>query len=142
MRKKTIFAAALALFALFAVVSCNRYEKVPENAPFVVSCSVEDGWSDGAGAVMTLLVEDGSVNGDCILSLSITDTASGRGVSDYRIETSGGNILAPGDRWAFGRDGLASFIVAGLPAGSYHLSATVTRWYHSATAEADFCIND
>lgn len=126
-----------AVFGIMA--SCNRYEKVVENSPFIIRCNVLNENVVGDVALV-VSISEGTVKGDCSLSLSIKDAASGDEVSGYQVYTSGGTVLQEGDEWSFDSDGDARFIIRGLGRGNYRLKALVTRWYHSASAEADFTI--
>ncbi len=118
-------------------VSCKRYEVASENSPFAVSCSVFDG-SVNEGVNFTLSVVEGHTGGDCLLRTSIQEAESGHVVGGYLVKSGGGSVIGDGDKWSFDKDGMASFVLTGLPKGSYVIHVSVIRWYHSATAEASF----
>lgn len=132
----------LSAFALVAALlcGCERYEQVPENSAFQVTCDIKDG-TVANGAVMTISVSRGATSGACTLDLSLKEKNSG-GTPSYRVLANGRTSLDEGAYWAFDGNGEAMFQITGLPAGTYHVVASVNRWYHSASCESDFVINN
>ena len=130
-----------AILAGVLIVACNQYEKVPENSPFIVSCSVSNGTATH-GADVEFSIVDGSIKGDCRLNLTLKNTLTGQEVVGYQLRTPNGTVIDNEDTWSFDKDGVADFVLTGLSSGSYLLRATIVRWYHSATAEANFTITN
>lgn len=129
---KAIIISVLAVVA----AACERYQTVPENSPFLVMCTVNDG-TISDGAMMNLAIAQGAVSGECQLSLSLKEKETGASPS-YRIMANGRTQIGETDSWSFDENGLAKFVIMDLPTGKYHLKINVRRWYHSASAEADF----
>lgn len=137
MRKITTYFTLIAV-ALLCAVSCEKYQVVEENSSFAIECAVSDGTVND-GAEMTLSLQRGVIPGASVLSLSLKEEGSGA-TPEYRLFLNGRTAVSSTDAWSFDESGKAHFTIAGLPAGVYHVSATVKRWYHSATAEASFVI--
>lgn len=117
----------LSVFCLAGLSACEKYEKVPENYPFLIRAEAE---ASGAGtADLTVYVTEGVYSGDCTLSLSL-DGAAFSGVS-----LPDGEAVASSTKWSFNDDGTVDFKLSGLPAGEHALSVSVTRWYHTATCK-------
>ena len=130
MNKKHLFILLAALLA--AAVSCETYEKVPENSPFSIEAAV----TPGSPAALVLTVIEGNHEGDCTLEADIR--GAGGAAPDVRILLDGDATITPASAWRFDDDGKARFAIEGLPKGSYTASFTVRRWYHSATATVAF----
>lgn len=129
-KKSIIFLAA----ALVAAVSCETYEKVPENSPFSIEATVQS----GTPPVLTIAVIDGNHEGDCTLDADIRD--AGGASPDFRLMLNGSASITSASRWQFDDEGLARFSIEGLPKGRYTAAFTVGRWYHSATASVSFTV--
>lgn len=127
------------LTVLAVAAGCKRFAVAPENAPFEFSCLASNGGVDETVA-LSFVILNGSYEGACTLSLSLKEKTSGASVSDYRVLANGRTVIEAGDTWSFDEGGRAYFTVVGLPAGSYHGVASVTRWYHTATCEFDFYV--
>lgn len=123
-------------FILFALPACERYEQVAENSPFVVICSVSDG-TVADGADMLLSIAKGTVQGDCSLSVSLKEKSSGT-TPPFKVLANGRTSIEDGAVWSFDDNGNAAFVITGLPAGEYRITASVSRWYHSASGSAEF----
>lgn len=131
MFKKSIVILAA---ALLATVSCETYEKVPENSPFSIEASVQA----GTPPVLSITVIDGNHEGDCTLEADIRD--AGGASPDFRLMLNGSSSITSASRWRFDEEGRARFSIEGLPRGNYTASFTVGRWYHSATASVSFTV--
>lgn len=130
--KFLIFTASLVL--TFAV-SCETYETADENHSFSIAATVEDSvW--GADAVLSLRVTDGFYGGESTMSISLTGATGA--TPSYTLLTPDGATAAPSEPWEFAPDGTASFRLRGLPKGTYNLTVTVSRWYHSSIAKTTF----
>lgn len=118
---------------LFATASCEKYEKVPENYPFLIRAEVTP--SGGGDAVLSVYVTEGVHSGDCVLSVTL-DGAPFSGIS-----MPDGEKLSSSSKWTFRDDGTAAFMLSGLPAGSHELNVSVVRWYHTASCKTIFNID-
>ena len=138
MRSKLFIIPAFLCILTLSLSGCERYEVVPENSPFVVGVDVSDGTVDG-GAQMVVSILDGVVVGDCYLEVSVIDKST-QSRPSFQVLFNGRTAISASDKWSFNNDGLASFDVTGLLAGEYHLSVSIRRWLHTATAEDEFVI--
>lgn len=135
--KKITLLISLCLLSFF-VLSCEKYEKVPQNDPFVVTAVVSDG-SVSAGVPLRLSVKDGAVQGNSVLGLDIVNVAD-MSTPSFGVLLNGRTTLEKGAEWSFSDEGVADFVLTGLPAGDYHAVAIVSRWYHSSSVMFDFTV--
>lgn len=120
---------------VLVINSCKKYEKKPENSSFFIKLETERLDSDTIEGC--IILTDGTVNGECKLSLLLTDNENGSHPS-YQVAHIDGSKLNDEDVWSFDKNGEFRFHILGLPAGSYTVKVTVTRWYHTATCTHKF----
>lgn len=136
MKRKLSLLMLLTAACLLGAVSCENYEKVPQNDQFLVEAVIGN-TAPGQNAVLTIYVVEGASEGDCTLGLSIKDSETGY-TPAFQVLYENGSKLQDAAVWSFKEDGSVRFLVSGLPQGKYEGVATVKRWYHSATCTFTF----
>ena len=132
---------AILMAALASLMcGCENYKVSPENSDFSVACIAEDGTVSN-GVELTILLNARTTDGDCKLSLSMKDVASGASIVDYTLLLNGQTRIGDNDIWSFDEYGAARFVIKGLPAGEYTANAVVSRWYHTSSSSVNFTIN-
>ena len=134
------FLFALTSFLLLAAFcqSCEHYEKVPENSPFLIDVRVVP--SNSGSVRLDVVVVEGVVSGECGISLNLADKKTG-GTPVYQLCFPDGSVVLDGATWSFDKEGRAVFDVNGLPSGEYSGQLVVSRWYHSASCKFEFKLN-
>lgn len=131
-------ALIVALILLSAAFSgCKKFQTAPENSDFLVDCVIGDG-NVSDGARMTLILSAQTTAGECTLSFSLKEKATGASVVDYALLLDGHTRIGASDIWSFNEFGTAFFVIKGVPEGEYIAEASVKRWFHTATATAEF----
>lgn len=136
---KSFCTAVLCAVSLLLPLSCEKYEQAPENDRFEVTADIGTINADGSLPV-TLVLSQGTIEGACLLSVSLTEHNSGYEPS-YTVLLNGESRVTNRTEWSFDKNGRARFTINGLESGHYDAVFAVTRWYHTATTKISFTIH-